>query len=85
MVNVYKLTGKFFNGLPKVCLYLIRRPIHISGSIDPWHWLSILKNEPEYDIYGVFIEGTAHCANMAAAKDTDPVALQFARKVSRSL
>ena len=55
---------------------------HFAGSIDPWHWLSILKNEPMLDIYSVYIDGTAHCANMAAAKESDPVALKQARKVS---
>ena len=34
------------------------------------------------DIYSVYIDGTAHCANMAASKDSDPVALKQARKVS---
>lgn len=61
------------------------RIIFVNGSIDPWHWLSILKNEPVYDIYGVFIEGTAHCANMQAAKESDPIALRFARKQIASL
>lgn len=59
--------------------------IFVNGSIDPWHWLSILKNEPVFDIYGVYIEGTAHCANMLPEEESDPVALKMARKEISSL
>lgn len=55
------------------------RIIFVNGSIDPWHWLSILRNQTSLGEYAVFIQGTAHCADLGTAKSTDPPSLTLAR------
>ena len=35
-----------------------------NGSIDPWHALGVLECRPASSLVAVFINGTAHCANM---------------------
>lgn len=52
------------------------------GSIDPWHFLSVLKSDVSLSEIAVFINGTAHCADMASDKSTDPQSLKDARLVS---
>ena len=47
-----------------------RNIVFPNGSIDPWHALSILKSVNLYTI-AIFIEGTAHCANMYPPKEED--------------
>jgi len=49
-----------------------------NGSIDPWHALSILTDMSE-DVTAVFIDGTAHCADMYPASDNDNGNLTQAR------
>ncbi|XP_064418430.1 thymus-specific serine protease [Latimeria chalumnae] len=46
------------------------RIVFPNGSIDPWHALSITKDKSE-ELPAVFIEGTAHCANMYPARSED--------------
>jgi mannitol-1-phosphate/altronate dehydrogenase len=53
----------------------------ISGSIDPWHALSVLGDESATEI-AIYITGTAHCANMSSGKPGDPQSLKDARTVS---
>lgn len=48
-----------------------------NGSIDPWHALSILQQTDS--ITTIYINGTAHCANMYPPLPSDPVELQQAR------
>ena len=56
------------------------RTLFPNGSIDPWHALGlthvmdILK-----DVNSIFIEGTAHCANMYPPLASDPPGLKDAR------
>ena len=54
------------------------RVLFPNGSIDPWHALGITNHVigPEKSIY---IEGTAHCANMYPPLATDIIQLQTAR------
>lgn len=52
------------------------------GSIDPWHFLSVLKSDVSLNETAVFINGTAHCADMASDRSTDPQSLKDARLVS---
>ncbi|KAH3770490.1 hypothetical protein DPMN_171777, partial [Dreissena polymorpha] len=54
--------------------------VFVNGSIDPWHWLSILTNQTALHQYAVFIPGTAHCADLGTARDSDPAALSAARQ-----
>lgn len=56
----------------------------IVGSIDPWHWLSVLVDQSAHGEYSVFIPGTSHCADLAMSKASDPAALQQAREVCLS-
>ena len=48
-----------------------------NGSIDPWHALGVLKSDGS--LVAVFIDGTAHCANMYPAAPTDLPGLTQAR------
>ena len=49
-----------------------------NGSIDPWHALGITKTISE-TLVAIFIEGTAHCANMYPPHSSDLPALDDAR------
>ncbi|XP_038049891.1 thymus-specific serine protease-like [Patiria miniata] len=49
-----------------------------NGSIDPWHYLGITKDVSETET-AVYINGTAHCANMYPALPSDPPQLVQAR------
>ncbi|XP_018411518.1 PREDICTED: thymus-specific serine protease-like [Nanorana parkeri] len=55
------------------------RIIFVNGDVDPWHALSVLKNQSHSEI-AIFINGTAHCANMGPSRATDPPSLQKARE-----
>ncbi|XP_068105558.1 thymus-specific serine protease-like [Hyperolius riggenbachi] len=55
------------------------RIIFVNGDVDPWHALSVLKNQSRSEI-AIYINGTAHCANMSPSHSTDPPSLQQARK-----
>lgn len=50
-----------------------------NGSIDPWHVLSITSTTAP-TLHAIFIEGTAHCANMYPPRDSDLEALTTARE-----
>ncbi|MBN3295719.1 YM67 protease, partial [Amia calva] len=54
------------------------RIVFPNGSIDPWHALGITKDISD-DLPAVFINGTAHCANMYPAREEDLPQLVFAR------
>lgn len=58
----------------------VSNTVFVHGSIDPWHALGITNtldsNEP-----AIYINGTAHCANMYPASDKDIPELIEARKV----
>ncbi|XP_024084121.1 putative serine protease K12H4.7 isoform X2 [Cimex lectularius] len=54
------------------------RVLFVHGSIDPWHVLGItVSNKPE--IRAIYINGTAHCANMYPPSPKDPPQLTKAR------
>lgn len=50
------------------------------GNIDPWHALSVLKNQSRSEL-AILINGTSHCANMNPSKPSDPLPLVLAREV----
>lgn len=54
------------------------RVVYVHGSIDPWHALGMINTE-ELDSPAIFIKGTAHCANMYPAADSDNPNLVAAR------
>ncbi|XP_046734543.1 putative serine protease K12H4.7 [Diprion similis] len=53
--------------------------VFVHGSIDPWHALGKIKStNPQAP--AIYINGTAHCANMYPKSDNDPPQLTEARK-----
>uniref|UniRef100_A0A1B6CAA8 Serine protease K12H4.7 n=1 Tax=Clastoptera arizonana TaxID=38151 RepID=A0A1B6CAA8_9HEMI len=60
------------------------RVVYVHGSIDPWHALGILSSNST-SAPAIYIEGTAHCANMYPASDQDLPQLTDARKRISSL
>ncbi|XP_034943552.1 putative serine protease K12H4.7 [Chelonus insularis] len=61
-------------------LYLeVSNVVYVHGSIDPWHALGIIKSSNS-EAQAIFINGTAHCANMYPASPNDLPQLVEARK-----
>jgi pimeloyl-ACP methyl ester carboxylesterase len=59
----------------------VSKVIFVNGSIDPWHALGITTaNATSSDNVVIFIDGTAHCANMYPDAPSDPPQLRAARK-----
>lgn len=56
-----------------------------NGSVDPWHALSFTADVDPSIFTVIYIEGTAHCANMYPPTDSDPPQLIQARKTINSL
>ena len=52
--------------------------VFVHGSIDPWHAMGIISSSSE-SAPAIYIEGTAHCANMYPESPDDPVQLKRAR------
>uniref|UniRef100_A0A8C8REL7 Serine protease 16 n=1 Tax=Pelusios castaneus TaxID=367368 RepID=A0A8C8REL7_9SAUR len=55
------------------------RILFVNGDIDPWHALSVLKNQSRSEL-AILINGTSHCANMSPSKPSDPLPLILARE-----
>ncbi|ODM93114.1 putative serine protease K12H4.7 [Orchesella cincta] len=59
----------------------VTRVIFVNGSIDPWHKLGITsQNQTSSENVVIFINGTAHCANMYPDAESDIPALKAARQ-----
>ncbi|XP_040902925.1 thymus-specific serine protease [Toxotes jaculatrix] len=58
------------------------RVLYVNGGIDPWQELSVVwdKNEEKEEVQTVFIEDTAHCADMMSRRVTDRCSLKKARE-----
>ena len=57
-----------------------RRIVFPNGSVDPWHALGITSSrEVSSDSMAVFINGTAHCADLYPDSESDPPSLIDAR------
>lgn len=56
-----------------------------NGSIDPWHALSFTTNVDPTAFTTIYIDGTAHCANMYPPTPSDPPQLIQARKTINTL
>ncbi|XP_052862481.1 putative serine protease F56F10.1 [Anopheles cruzii] len=52
--------------------------LYVHGSIDPWHRLGLIESNDVFTPV-IFIDGTAHCANMYEPRDTDFPQLKQAR------
>lgn len=57
--------------------------LYVHGSIDPWHALGLVKTKSPA-LPTIYIEGTAHCANMYEPKDSDFPQLKDARNRIRA-
>ncbi|XP_061454036.1 thymus-specific serine protease [Rhineura floridana] len=55
------------------------RVLFVNGDIDPWHALSVLKNQSSSEL-AILINGTAHCADMSSSSSTDPLPLVHAKE-----
>eukprot|EP01136_Pigoraptor_vietnamica_P001225 Opistho-1_new@27578 len=72
--NRISWTNAYYGGVKVVATNIL----HVHGTIDPWHALGITSStDPQQP--AILITGTAHCANMRLAKDTDIPALVAAR------
>lgn len=56
----------------------VSRVVFVHGSVDPWHALGITSTE-DNDSPAIYIQGTAHCANMYPPSENDSEALKEAR------
>ncbi|KAG8002230.1 Thymus-specific serine protease [Nibea albiflora] len=58
------------------------RVLYVNGGIDPWKELSVVQNRTEggEDAQIIFIEDTAHCADMASRRATDRCSLKTAKE-----
>ncbi|XP_043221434.1 putative serine protease K12H4.7 [Amphibalanus amphitrite] len=56
-----------------------KRVVLVNGSIDPWHAMGIIESS-DPDRPAIFINGTAHCANMYPAREEDLPGLTAARQ-----
>lgn len=52
--------------------------LYVHGSIDPWHRLGLTESN-DIQMPTIFIDGTAHCANMYEPKEDDFPQLKAAR------
>lgn len=52
--------------------------LYVHGSLDPWHALG-LYNSTDSDTPTIYIQGTAHCANMYEPREIDLPQLKAAR------
>ncbi|KYN21502.1 PREDICTED: putative serine protease K12H4.7 [Trachymyrmex cornetzi] len=58
--------------------------VFVHGSVDPWHVLGIVQSSnPQAPV--IYINGTAHCANMYPPSERDMPQLKQARKLIRGL
>lgn len=55
--------------------------LYVHGSIDPWHALGLTETGTDQPQPTIYIEGTAHCANMYEPNDNDFPQLKAAREL----
>lgn len=54
--------------------------LFVHGSIDPWHALGLTETNEKQPQPTIYIQGTAHCANMYEPSDNDLPQLKEARE-----
>jgi len=69
-----QFTNNFYGGYG----LKVRKVLFPNGSIDPWHALGVTKDLSP-DSKALYINGTAHCADMYPQSDKDPKQLTDAR------
>ncbi|EDW69202.1 putative serine protease K12H4.7 [Drosophila virilis] len=67
-------TNKYYGALKPATTQVL----YVHGSIDPWHALGLYVS-PNANTPTIYIEGTAHCANMYEPVNSDPPQLKAAR------
>jgi serine protease 16 len=71
-----KLTNVLYGGLyPSTS-----RILFVNGDIDPWHTLSVLKDQSNKGDKAVFIAGASHCQDMESSDPDDSVDLTQGRR-----
>ena len=60
------------------------RVVFVNGAIDPWHALSFTKDPPNNNT-AIFLQTTAHCADMYPDSASDPEELKQARQKINSI
>jgi len=73
--SAVEFTNNFYGGFD----LKVKKVVFPNGSIDPWHALGIIK-DLNPDSKALFINGTAHCADMNSDSDNDPQELKAARQ-----
>jgi len=68
-------TNTYYGGLD----IEVSNTVFVHGSGDPWHRMGITETNKS-GMEAIFIEGTAHCANMYPPSPQDPAPLKNARK-----
>lgn len=77
-----KETNEHYGGF-KLPTFITDNILFVNGNIDPWHSLSIYEPIPNSPIQTVFVDGTAHCADVSLTGSRAPPQLQVAQgKVS---
>jgi hypothetical protein len=61
------------------------RVVFVNGQVDPWHALSFTGRAPNEFTETIFIEGTAHCADMYPTTQSDLPQLTRARTLVHNL
>ncbi|KAJ8975717.1 hypothetical protein NQ317_009256 [Molorchus minor] len=92
MANFFELIADNFAGIAQynknagrttsiddLCDILTNETIGSEGSFDPWYPMGLVETTNEASPV-IFIDGTAHCANMYASTDDDLPALTEARE-----
>lgn len=79
--NAVKRTNIFYGALD----INVGNIIFVHGSIDPWHALGLTEVAPDKPYEVIYINGTAHCADVYPSSPKDSVPLKEARKKIRSV
>lgn len=75
MINAIERTNIMYGALHPETTNVL----YIHGSIDPWHSLGLTRTDSSQILPTIYIEGTAHCANMYEPSINDFPQLKAAR------
>ncbi len=63
----------------------VTRIVYVNGSIDPWHRMGIYEADLNEDAPAIYIQGSAHCADMYEESSITSPELEEARAQIREL
>ncbi|KAL1444255.1 hypothetical protein MTO96_029940 [Rhipicephalus appendiculatus] len=75
LASAVRRTNTFYGGFQPA----VHNVTFANGSIDPWHPLGVTK-DLAHDVTAIFINGTAHCAEMLPPSEHDVPELKRARE-----